>query len=152
MNRYTKLGVQSRVLVDWIEFESLWFDCPSFADELIGCESFEGLQSPSEIVRADEVGEMPAELIMAVVVVAFDGRVLDGSVHPFDLTVGPGMVDLGEAVLDVVLATAHGEHVRHIASSRAGGVARRIPELDAVVGQDRVDLVRHGCDQGGQEG
>ena len=82
-----RLGVQSRELVDWIEFESLWFDCPSFADELVGCESFEGLQSPSEIVGADEVGEMPAELIMAVVVVAFDGRVLDGSVHPFDLAV-----------------------------------------------------------------
>ena len=73
--------------MDWIEFESLWFDFPSFADELVGRESFEGLQSPSEIVRADEVREMPAELIMAVVVVAFDGRVLDGSVHPFDLTV-----------------------------------------------------------------
>jgi hypothetical protein len=29
-------SVQSRVLVDWIEFESLWFDCPSFADELVG--------------------------------------------------------------------------------------------------------------------
>ena len=146
------LGVQSRELVDWIEFESSGFDCPSFADELVGCEAFEGLQSPSEIVGADEVGEMPAELIMAVVVVAFDGRVLDGSVHPFDLTFGPGMVDLGEAVLDVVLAAAHGEHVRHIASRRAGGVARRITELDAVIGQDRVDLVRHGCDQGGQEG
>ena len=88
------LVVQSRVLVDWIEFKSLWFDCPSFADELVGCESFEGLQSPSEIVRADEVGEMPAELIMAVVVVAFDGRVLDGSVHPFDLTVVQGWLIL----------------------------------------------------------
>ena len=66
------LGVQSRELVDWIEFESSGFDCPSFADELVGCEAFEDLQSPSEIVGADEVGGMPAELIMAVVVVAFD--------------------------------------------------------------------------------
>src|SRR3984957_16085937 len=113
-NAKVVLGVQSRELVDWIEFESSGFDCPSFADELVGCEAFEDLQSPSEIVGADEVGEMPAELIIAVVVVAFDGPVLDGSVHPFDLTVGPGMVDLGEAVLDVVLAAAHGEHVRHI--------------------------------------
>jgi hypothetical protein len=130
-----------------VELESFGFDCPSFADELEGCESFEGVQSPSEIVGADEVGEMPAELLMAVLVVAFDGRVLDGSVYPFDLTVAPGMVDLGEAVLDVVLAAAHGEHVCHRASRRAGGVAWRITELDAVVGQDRVDLVRHGCDQ-----
>jgi hypothetical protein len=59
--------VQSRELVDWIEFESFWFDCPSFADELVGRESFEGLQSPSEIVGADEAVEMPGELILAVV-------------------------------------------------------------------------------------
>ena len=61
---------------------------------------------------------MPTELIVAVVAVASDGRVLDSSVHPFDLTVGPGGVDLGEAVLDVVLAEAHCEHVRYIASQR----------------------------------
>ena len=53
--------------------------CPSFADELVVCEPFEDLQSPSEIVAADEVGEMPAELTMVVVVVAFDHRVLDDS-------------------------------------------------------------------------
>ena len=40
---------------------------------------------------------------MAVVVIAFDGGVLDGPVHPFHLPIGPGMVDLGEAVLDAVL-------------------------------------------------
>ena len=34
--------------------------------------------------------------------IAFDGRVLDGAVHPFDLPVGPGMIDLGEAMLDAV--------------------------------------------------
>jgi len=39
-------------------------------------------------------------------------------------------------------------NVRPIASRRAGGVAGRITELDAVVDQDRVDLARHG----GQEG
>ena len=40
---------------------------------------------------------------MAVVVEALDGRVLDGAVHPLDLTVGPGMLRLGQAMLDVVL-------------------------------------------------
>jgi len=49
---------------------------------------------------------LPPELLVAVVVEAFDGRVLDGAVHPFDLTIGPGMVDAGEAVLDAKLDAA----------------------------------------------
>ncbi len=44
------------------------------------------------IVGVDEQPEVLPELVMAVVVIAFDRRVLDGSVHPLDLTVGPGMV------------------------------------------------------------
>lgn len=35
---------------------------------------------------------------------AFDGRVLDGAVHALDLAVSPRMIDLGEPVLDTVLA------------------------------------------------
>jgi hypothetical protein len=30
------------------------------------------------------------------------------------LTVGPGMIDFGEAMLDAVVAASHGEHVRHV--------------------------------------
>jgi hypothetical protein len=60
------------------------------------------VQASAEIVGVDEVGEMPPQLIVIVVVITFDGRVLDRSVHPFDLTVGPGMIDLGEAVFDAV--------------------------------------------------
>ena len=33
----------------------------------------------------------------------FDGRLLDGSVHPLGLTVGPRMLWLGELMLDAVL-------------------------------------------------
>jgi hypothetical protein len=40
------LDVQSRELVDWIEFESSGFDCPSFADELVGCEAFASAEYP----------------------------------------------------------------------------------------------------------
>ena len=39
---------------------------------------------------------------MAVVVVTFDSRFLDRSVHSLDLAVGPGMLDFGEPVLDPV--------------------------------------------------
>ena len=82
---------------------------------------------------------------MAFIVEAFDGRLLDGSVHPLDLTVGPRMVRLREAVLDVVRLTDHVE--AHLA--RPGGVtiAGLLGKLDAVVGQDRVDAIGYGLQQ-----
>ena len=46
---------------------------------------------------------------MTVMVKAFDGCVLDRSVHPFDLTVGPGMVGLCQAVFDPVGLADHVE-------------------------------------------
>ena len=49
---------------------------------------------------------MCLELIMRAVVVALDGGFLDGSVHAFDLTIGPGMVDLCGAIFDAMLKAA----------------------------------------------
>jgi hypothetical protein len=46
--------------------------CPSLADKLVGCETLEGLEPASEVVGADEVGEMGFELLVAVIVVALD--------------------------------------------------------------------------------
>ena len=63
--------------------------------------------------------------------------------------IGPRVVWLCEAVLDVVRLTDHFE--AHL--PRPGGVtvARLLGELDAVVGQDRVDPVRHRFQQVFQE-
>ncbi len=101
----------------WIERKSVWLDCPYFADVLEGGEAFEGLEPSSIIVGIDEVVEVGFELLMAVVMVAFDSCLLDRSVHPFDLAIGPGMLDLGEPVLDTVLVAAEVEHVRHAGCS-----------------------------------
>jgi len=38
---------------------------------------------------------MAAQLIVIAVIVAFHGRLFDGAVHPLDLTIGPGVIDLG---------------------------------------------------------
>ena len=43
-----------------------------FADELVGREAFEGLQSSPEVVGADEVGEVLAQLVVIVVMEGFD--------------------------------------------------------------------------------
>lgn len=68
---------------------------------------------------------MAFELVVTVVVIAFDGRVLDRAVHSFDLPIGPGMIDPGEAMLDAILPAAHREHMRDVAGCRTVGVARR---------------------------
>ena len=54
---------------------------------------------------------MAAQLIVAVVVIAFDGGVLDGSVHSFDLSIRPGVFDFGQPVIDIIFTAAHIEHV-----------------------------------------
>jgi hypothetical protein len=66
-----------------VEPESLGLVCPGLADELVGCEPSEGLKPASEVVDADEVGEMDFELLVAVVVVALDSGFLDGAVHAY---------------------------------------------------------------------
>ena len=75
-----------------------------FADELVGREAFEGLQPSSEVVGADEVGEVISQLVVIVVVEALDGCFLDRAVHAFDLAIRPRVPDLGEPVVDLMLA------------------------------------------------
>ncbi|MBB5712890.1 hypothetical protein FHT02_004151 [Sphingomonas xinjiangensis] len=59
-----------------------------------------------------------------------------------DLTIGSGMVGNGEAMLHVVRFADHVE----ADLMRPGGVpvAGLLGEVDAIVGQDRVDAERHG--------
>jgi hypothetical protein len=100
------------------------------------------------------------QLIVVLVVEAFNGRILDGAVHSFDLTVGPWMPWFRGSVLDVVLRTgelegmgaeylAGGHCLADFRHSRTTSAGRG--ELDAIVGQHRVDPVRHGLDQMAQE-
>jgi hypothetical protein len=98
-------------LLERVEGESFWLRSPAFADELVGCEAFEGLDALGEVVGLDEVGEMAAELVMVVVVEPPDGGVLDGAVHALDLAVGPRMLWLGQPVVDVGEGTGVFERV-----------------------------------------
>ena len=84
--------------------------------------------------------------------IAFDGGFLDRAVHSLDLAIGPRMVGFCQPMFDAAFAASHVEHVRYVAGGWTIGVARREAELDAVVRQDRVNLVRNGGDQRDQEG
>lgn len=67
-------------------------------------------------VGIQEELEVLSELIVAVVIVAFDGRVFEGPVHPLDLPVGPGMVRLRQAILDAMLFADAIEHLPAVAA------------------------------------
>ena len=118
--------------MDWIEFESFWLFCPDFADVFVGREAIEGFEPSSVVVSVDEVRQMGFELLMAVIVVAFDGGFLNGPVHALHLPVGPWMPDFGQAVLNAIFLTPHVKHMGHVPGSRTISIARREGELDAV--------------------
>src|ERR1700732_661519 len=76
--------------MDRIEFESIWLFGPCFADGFVGCEAFEGLQSACEIVGGGEVRQVGAQLLVGLVVEAFDGCLFDRAVHALDLALVQG--------------------------------------------------------------
>ena len=115
------------------------------------------------VVGIQEELDMPAQVVMAGVVVAVHGCFLERSVHAFDLPVGPGMVRPGQSVLDAVFlagiaksVAASGAHLLAGAPGRWGVLAAAflrtgMGELDAIVGEQGVDPVGHGLDQGMEE-
>lgn len=88
-------------MVDRIYSESLRLGCPDFADVFVRGETLQGLEALAELVSIYEVNKMGFELLVAVVVLAFDGGVLDRSFDAFDLAIYPGMFDLGQPVFEI---------------------------------------------------
>ena len=79
---------------------------------------------------------MRAELVMAIVVIPFDGRVLNRAVHALDLSVRPRVVWLGQAMLNAICSADHVEP--HGPGIGGVPVARLLTKLDAVVRKDCV--------------
>lgn len=75
--------------MDWIKSGSFRLICPDLADVFVGREASECLQAARKVVCCEKVAGMRAQLVVVVVVESFDGRVLNRSVHPFDLAVRP---------------------------------------------------------------
>jgi hypothetical protein len=67
---------------------------------------------------------------------------VEGAVHVLDLAIGPGIIGFGEAVLDGVFLT-------HTPKDRQEsiGIPLAVGELNAVVRQNLLDLIRHGSDE-----
>lgn len=92
---------------------------------------------------------MRAQLSVVIVVVSLYGCVLDRAVHPLDLAVRPRMVRFGQPVLDAVGLADHVE--AHRPGVDGVPVPRLLCELDAVIRQNRVDLIGHGLEHVLQE-
>src|ERR1700722_12754765 len=133
--------------MDWVESKSVRGLCPEFAEVFVGSEAFEGLESSGEVVGAEEVGQVRFELIVSVVEVWFDGGVLDGPVHAFDLPVGPGMVGFGKPVFDSLDMAGAVEGMSAKTCRGPLSVPRKVSELDSLVGEHGVDAVRNGFDE-----
>ena len=82
------------------------------ADVLVGCEAAQGFEPAGVVVGIQEELQVCPELIMALVMVALDGGVLERPVHPLDLTTGSRVVGLGQTMLDAVLAADTVEAVK----------------------------------------
>lgn len=83
---------------------------------------------------------------MIVVMEALDGGLFDGSVHPCDLSISPGMLHFSEPMLDAVIVADPVEDVLE-----GGPIRGAVGEPDTIVGQDRVNGVRHRHDEIAQE-
>ncbi len=88
---------------------------------------------------------MRSQLIVGFVMEAFYCSVLDRSVHSIDLTVGPRMVGLGQAVLYPF------DFADHVETRWPGIDGVAVPgllgELDAVIGENGVGPIEHGFQQ-----
>lgn len=93
-----------------------------------------------------KLAKMISQLIVIVVVEAFHGRVLYGSVHAFNLAIGPGVFDLGQPMLNLMFAADAIKDVLECVNMPV-----MIGELNAVIGEDDVEPVGHGSDQVAQE-
>ena len=101
-----------------IDLELAGLFCPDTSDVFVRREAAQGLEPAGMVAGVDERLKVLPELVVAVVVVALDRGVLDRSVHPLDLAVGPGVVLLGQAMLDAIFFADLIEAVNTVARLR----------------------------------
>ena len=79
-------------------------------------------------------------------VIMIHRHILERSIHPLALPIGPGMLRLGQSMLNSVLST---DTTKDVVESIA--ILQPIGELNTVVGQDSVNAIRHNSEQIAQE-
>jgi hypothetical protein len=143
-----------------IESESVGLFFPELADEFVWREAFEGLEPPGEIVCGDEIRQMNPQLSVRFIEISFDGCILDGAVYALDLPIRPWMLGFRQPMIDFVAGAGEFKSVRaertplreHLLDFRGGpGLAARVGEVRAIVGEHCVDSVGNGLGQRDQK-
>jgi hypothetical protein len=119
---------------------------PALTDIFIRRKPSEGFESLGEIIGHQEGVEMLFQVLMRLVIVAFDRGFFECTVHALSLPMGPGMMRFGEAMLNTMLLAYTPEDIREGLL-----ILLAISELHAVVRQDGVDLVWDGSDEVAEE-
>ena len=79
---------------------------------------------------------MVPEILMRLIMVFFDCRFLQSAVHSLDLAVCPGVVRLGQPVLDAMLVADPVEQVNAVSRGRAGAVPGLDGSMSKAVNRD----------------
>jgi hypothetical protein len=126
----------------WVNGKAFQFLLPAFADVLIRYQAFKGVELLREIIGHQESTQMRSQVGLGFVVIPFHGGLFERTVQPVHLAMGPGMVGFGQPMVNPSFMTdAIKEMVKGI------DIALPIGELDAVIGEHRVDLLGYGSDQ-----
>ena len=82
------------------------------------------------------------QVVMSLVVIIFHGGIFERTVHTFHLAIGPGLGGFGQPMVTTMLMTdAIKDMVKGVS------IALPIGELDAIIGEHRVELLRYGSHQ-----
>ena len=94
---------------------------------------------------------MDFELLVPVIVIAFDRRLINRPVHSLHLAISPWVLDFRQALFNSIFATTHVEHVVHVDSLWAVRITRCKGELKTVIREGGVYFIRNGFDERCQE-
>ena len=95
---------------------------------------------------------MPRELVLVVVVEAFDGRIFDGAVHAFDMAIRPGVLWFSGAMLDAERRADIFESVRPDRFALGQGFGSQLCSRTASAGRGEMGSPRHRARTGGAFG
>lgn len=118
--------------MDRIEDQPIRLKLPDFVDVFVRRKAIERLEPTGKIEGCHDSGGVHPQLVVALVLEVFYGRLLYGAVHSLDLTVGASVVRVGKPVFDF----ARLAHLVETHLTRLGGVsvALLLGKADAVVG------------------
>ena len=98
------------------------------------------------VVGIDEIADVRAEVVMAIVVIPFYRRVFNRAVHALDLSVRPRVVWLSQAMFNAICSV--NQVKPHGPGTGGVPVAGLLTKLDTVVRKDCVHLVWNGFQHG----